>query len=72
MTTELGEVAAVTTDDIRATHEAHVINTYGTRKLAITKGQGCTLWDAEGREFSDFFSGWGVSGLGQLKKMIMY
>ena len=63
MATE-GELSRMNTDDIRALNEAHVINTYGERKLAFVRGEGMLLWDAEGREYLDFFAGIAVTGLG--------
>ena len=32
--------------------------------LCLVKGKGSRVWDLEGREYIDFFPGWGVSGLG--------
>ncbi len=52
------------TSEIQALNDRHVINTYGTRKLALTRGEGVILWDADGREYLDFFSGIAVCNLG--------
>lgn len=41
-----------------------VMNTYGRFPIAITKGQGCTLWDTEGREYLDFVAGIATCTLG--------
>jgi len=41
-----------------------IINTYGERPLLIVKGRGTQVWDAEGKEYLDFFSGIGVNILG--------
>jgi len=59
-----GGYSTMTTDEIKALNEAHVINTYGERKLAFVRGEGMSLWDAEGREYLDFFAGIAVVGLG--------
>lgn len=45
-------------------NDACVLNTYGTRRLAFGRGEGVRLWDVEGREYLDFFSGIAVNGLG--------
>ncbi|MFM1918702.1 MAG: ArgD: acetylornithine aminotransferase [Candidatus Hydrogenedentota bacterium] len=45
-------------------NDAHVLNTYGARRLAFGRGEGVRLWDVEGREYLDFFSGIAVNGLG--------
>jgi predicted acetylornithine/succinylornithine family transaminase len=42
----------------------HLLNTYGARKIAFTRGEGVTLWDAEGKEYLDFFAGISVCNLG--------
>ena len=52
------------TEQIKALNDAHVINTYGARKLAIVRGEGARLWDADGREYLDFFAGIAVCNLG--------
>lgn len=52
------------TDAIKEMAHAHILNTYGERKLAIVRGEGATLWDAEGREYLDFFAGIAVVNLG--------
>ncbi|MDK1021676.1 MAG: aspartate aminotransferase family protein [Candidatus Hydrogenedentes bacterium] len=58
------EVSRMSTADIHALNKAHVIDTYGKRKLAFVRGKGMSLWDAEGREYLDFFAGIAVVGLG--------
>lgn len=52
------------TQDIMQQYERYVMNTYARQPLAITKGKGSRVWDAEGHEYLDLFPGWGVSGLG--------
>ena len=53
------------TADILALNHAHVLNTYGhTRTLALVRGAGTHVWDADGREYLDFLSGLAVNGLG--------
>lgn len=52
------------TADIKALSEAHIINTYGARKLAFVRGQGMHLWDADGKQYLDFFAGIAVANLG--------
>lgn len=41
-----------------------VMNTYGRFPLAITKGEGCRLWDTEGKEYLDFVAGIATCTLG--------
>lgn len=52
------------TKDIKALNDRHILNTYGERKLALTRGEGAKLWDADGREYIDFFAGIAVTNLG--------
>lgn len=54
----------MTTAEIKALNDKHIINTYGARKLAITRGEGAVLWDADGQEYLDFFAGIAVCNLG--------
>ncbi len=54
----------MTTAEIKALNEQHVINTYGSREIAFVRGEGVKLWDAEGKEYLDFFAGIAVVGLG--------
>lgn len=50
--------------DIKQLSEQHIINTYGSRKLAFVRGRGMHLWDADGKEYLDFFAGIAVVNLG--------
>ena len=42
----------------------YIINTYGERDLALVKGEGCYVWDADGKRYLDFLGGIAVNGLG--------
>ena len=56
--------AAMTTEEIRALNDECIINTYGTRRLALVRGEGARVWDADGREYLDFMGGIAVAALG--------
>ena len=43
---------------------AHVANTYGRFPVAIVKGKGTKVWDADGKEYLDFTAGLAVCNLG--------
>ena len=45
--------------------------TYGTPPLAITRGQGVRLWDADGTEYLDLYAGIAVSALGHAHPAIV-
>lgn len=42
----------------------YVMNTYGRLPMAIVRGQGARVWDADGREYLDFLGGLAVNSLG--------
>lgn len=44
--------------------DTYVMNTYSRFPIAITKGQGCRLWDTEGKEYLDFVAGIATCTLG--------
>lgn len=48
-----------------------IINTYGERPLLIARGRGMRVWDGEGKEYLDFFSGIGVNILGHCHQNII-
>lgn len=52
------------TKEIQERNNKCIINTYGARKLAFVRGEGARLWDAEGKEYLDFFAGIAVVNLG--------
>jgi acetylornithine/N-succinyldiaminopimelate aminotransferase len=41
-----------------------VMNTYGRLPMALVKGEGCRVWDAEGKSYLDFVAGLAVNSLG--------
>lgn len=57
-------IAYPTTSEIIATEDAHTSGVYPKRGLAIVRGQGATLWDAEGRSYIDCVGGQGAANLG--------
>lgn len=40
------------------------MHTYGRQPLVLVKGQGCRVWDADGKEYLDFVAGLAVCNLG--------
>ncbi len=41
-----------------------LMNTYGIRQITLSKGEGCWVWDTEGKRYLDALSGIAVCGLG--------
>lgn len=52
------------TQEIISMGDSFVMRTYGRIPLALVKGEGCLVWDAEGKEYLDFVSGIAVCALG--------
>ena len=52
------------TRSLQQRNDACIINTYGTRRLVLARGEGVNVWDIEGREYLDLFAGVAVTGLG--------
>ncbi|MDA8138723.1 MAG: aspartate aminotransferase family protein, partial [Desulfobacteraceae bacterium] len=50
--------------DIKITADQHIANTYARFPLALVKGQGCTVWDDQGKSYVDFVAGIAVCNLG--------
>ncbi len=44
--------------------DAHQLRVYARYPVAFVRGQGSRLWDADGREYLDFFTGLAVANLG--------
>ena len=44
--------------------DQHVMGTYGRFPIALERGQGCQLWDTEGRAYLDFVAGIATCTLG--------
>jgi len=44
--------------------ERVLYNNYGRRDILLTRGEGCRVWDSDGREYLDFLGGIAVCSLG--------
>jgi predicted acetylornithine/succinylornithine family transaminase len=49
---------------IKELSDTYLMNTYGERKIALVRGLGSKVWDADGVEYLDFFTGISVNSLG--------
>ncbi len=54
----------VTTDEVIALTDKYVMRTYKRLPIVFARGEGCRLWDADGREYLDFLAGIAVNSLG--------
>jgi acetylornithine aminotransferase len=52
------------TDVLQKRFEAALMPNYGLPPLALVRGQGCRVWDADGHEYLDLFAGIAVNALG--------
>ncbi|OGW80988.1 MAG: acetylornithine aminotransferase [Omnitrophica bacterium RIFCSPLOWO2_12_FULL_44_17] len=52
------------TKEVQEQYNQYVLPTYTRVSMCIVKAKGLKVWDIEGKEYLDFFSGWAVSGLG--------
>jgi acetylornithine/N-succinyldiaminopimelate aminotransferase len=59
------------TQRLQARFEAALMPTYGVPPVALTRGEGCRVWDADGREYTDLIAGIAVSSLGHAHPAII-
>lgn len=52
------------TEQLTARWRNVLMDTYGTPKLALVRGTGATVWDADGKEYVDLLAGIAVNALG--------
>ena len=50
--------------DLLARYERSLIGVFGVPQLALTHGDGCDVWDADGRRYLDLLGGIAVNALG--------
>jgi len=61
----IGDLTTVTdTKTIIDRHDQHMIRHVPRYPIAMVRGQGCKLWDADGRQYVDLFAGFGAPILG--------
>lgn len=60
------------TQDLENLYSQFILPTAARVPLCLVKGKGSRVWDLEGREYVDFFPGWGVSGLGHCHPAVGY
>jgi acetylornithine aminotransferase len=53
-----------TPEQIRLDPEPHVMHTYGRLPMAMSHGQGCWVWDTDGKKYLDGLGGIAVNTLG--------
>ena len=58
-------------DEVKSIEDAHLTRTYQKFPVAIAKGEGCRLYDVNGKEYIDYMSGYGVAILGYSNKKVI-
>ena len=59
------------TEALRKRFAAALMPNYGVPPVAISRGQGCRVWDADGHEYLDLIAGIAVSSLGHAHPAIV-
>jgi acetylornithine aminotransferase len=59
-----GPATGPATAALQARWDAAILGTYGTPRLALTRGAGAEVWDADGRRYLDLLAGIAVTSLG--------
>ena len=49
----------------------YILGTYASHDIVFEKGEGCMLYDTEGKEYLDFLSGIAVACLGHNNKKLV-
>ena len=52
------------TEELQARFASAMMPTYGIPPVALVRGEGCLVWDADGRQYTDLIAGIAVSALG--------
>jgi acetylornithine aminotransferase len=56
---------------ILQSYSTNLMNTFGTPKRVFVRGEGCYVWDAEGRKHLDLLSGLAVNALGHAHPTVL-
>jgi predicted acetylornithine/succinylornithine family transaminase len=54
----------MTNAEVMARSAAHEVGVYARQPVALVRGRGAEVWDADGRRYIDFFAGLSVSNVG--------
>ena len=56
---------------IKEESHQYILNTYGEREIALVRGEGCYVFDDDGKRYMDFLGGLGVTCLGHAHPKIV-
>lgn len=60
----MGATATITSQSVIEKFQQYVIPNYRRYPVCIVRGEGTSVWDAEGKRYLDLFPGWGCNILG--------
>ncbi|HMC64667.1 MAG TPA: aspartate aminotransferase family protein [Gemmataceae bacterium] len=63
--------ATLSSQDVVALFQRFVIGNYTRYPVCLVRGEGSSVWDAEGNRYLDFFPGWGCDLLGHCPPRIV-
>ena len=63
--------ADLSSDETRDLFKRFVIGNYTRYPVNLVRGEGSAVWDSEGREYLDFFPGWGCNLLGHCPRRVV-
>ena len=52
-------------------YQSSMMHNFGLPKTVFVRGEGCSLWDADGNRYTDMFSGIAVGGLGHAHPAVL-
>ena len=62
---------SASSDAVLEAYADSVMNTFGPPKRVFVRGEGCYLWDADGRRYLDLLSGLAVNALGHAHPSVL-
>jgi acetylornithine/N-succinyldiaminopimelate aminotransferase len=57
-------------DDTKTLADKYIFQTYGRFPIALERGEGCRVWDEDGKEYIDFVGGIAVCALGHSSPVV--
>lgn len=58
------ELLTISSSDLGERYQQSLMNTFGSPKRVLVRGDGCYVWDADGRRYLDLLGGLAVNALG--------
>ncbi|HSU35165.1 MAG TPA: acetylornithine transaminase [Propionibacteriaceae bacterium] len=68
---ELSSLSTAPSAPVLEAYAHAVMNTFGPPKRVFVRGEGCHIWDADGRKHLDLLSGLAVNGLGHAHPTVL-